>query len=188
MIKKIRKHKVISIILSVILVLIISISIALIIPRRDTTPKPKKLISTLTSKTSSATGVDETSKLDSSPSSGPLQYEALDTYYSPNSKIPKFIYVTSEYRDERLIELNDQVISELKSSKKIDDTTTSYSINYFNDKGLAQIYFDRVSSKTTSSSDKQILKNSYIASYIYSQKLDMNRLTKMQSLLVIKQY
>ncbi len=184
-----RRHKIVlAIIILLILAITTTIVLCFLVPRLGNKSKAEPLISTLTNKRTDANSASDAARVAASPSSGPLEYKAQDTYYNAGSKIPKFVYSTSEYRDERLIELNDQIISDLKAAKKITDDTTSYSINYFNDEDLAKIYFVKMADKATSSTDRTILENSHIATYTYSQKLKMNHLVKMRSLNTIIEY
>lgn len=179
-----KKYKIISIVAVIAIFAVITILILSSIK----TPEKSKTISkksTLSSEAASVSGSDA-QRISASPSSGQLIYEQQETYYSPASKTPKFIYVTSEYRDERLIELNDQVVQDLKDSKQIDDNTRSYSINYFSNKTVANNYFKKIKDSNTSDSDKNILVSGYIAKTTFSQNPKLNLFVKISTAKILK--
>ena len=123
-----------------------------------------------------------------SPESGPLDYQFVSTYKNTNSDNITYIYTTTEYRDDRLIELNNQVISDLIADEKINDQTQSYSISYFNNLEVAYSYFDKINNNSLSTHDRVILKDSYIASMAYSKKLSLNFFIKISNAKILKRY
>lgn len=130
----------------------------------------------------------EAEKQANSPESGPLDYQFVSTYNNATSNNVTYIYTTTEYRDDRLIELNNQVISDLIADEKINDQTQSYSIGYFNNREIAYSYFDKVNNSSLSTHDKLTLKDNYIASMTYSKKLGLNMLVKLANAKIIKKY
>ena len=185
-IKHIHKHKNIFIIVTVIFIAIITV---LILSQIISVKKPIKTVkkSVFTSEAKVVGGTDA-ERTEASPSSGQLMYEQQETYYSEGSKTPKFIYVTSEYRDDRLIALNDQVVIDLKNTKQINDNTKSYSINYFNNKAIANSYFSKINDPNTSDNDKATLMSGYIAKTTYSVNPKINQIIKMTTAKILKTY
>lgn len=186
--KKIRKKPMVLIIIFLTITITITVlTLTFLIPKKNNQNERKEIKSNLAEKGKTQNIVEEL-KTEKSPSAGDLQYKSIKTYYRDGSKIPKFIYYTPEYRDDRLASLNDQIISELKLSKKVNDKTSAYSIDYFNDIDLAEIYFQKITDTNTSLADKQVLKNTYVASYMFSKKLKMNQLIKAHTSIVLKKY
>jgi len=134
------------------------------------------------------TAETELEKQANSPESGPLDYQFVSTYNNATSDNITYIYTTTEYRDDRLIELNNQVISDLIADEKINDQTQSYSVSYFNNREIAYSYLDKVDNNSLSTHDKLILKDSYIASMTYSKKLKLNFLIKIGNANILKRY
>ncbi len=131
---------------------------------------------------------DNAAKLAAAPTSGPLQYSAVTTFNNPGSKSPKFVYYTTEYVDDRLIALNDKIITELKAAKKVNESTNSYSISYFDNKKVAKEYFEKLADKTTSPKDKSLMQKSYIATYVYSKQIGFSYVIKIGNSKIIKNY
>lgn len=127
-------------------------------------------------------------KLAAAPSSGSLQYKFESTYTLPGSKSLKFNYYTTEYDDNRIIEMNDKVILELKKQGKIKDDTDSYSINYFSDEQVAKTYFVKLADKKTTDSDKKTMRKKYTATYVFSKAVGFDYIVKPDSAQIIKNY
>ncbi len=187
-VRHIHKHKKKTALLFVIIVaLITATSLCIIIPKNKT--QNKKTVSTnkqLIYKKTENNSVENLSL--NAPTSGDLQYELVKTYYAGGSKAPRFIYYTPEFLDDRLIELNDLIIADLKQQGLIDENTKSYNIDYFNDKKVATIYFEKINDSKTSASEKLKLVGSYIAFMSFSKSPNVNQLFKISETQIIKKY
>lgn len=166
----------------------ISFGIFLIIfvPKPQTASVPSK-----PNRYSNPTVINEAAELklqESSPSSGPLQYEKVATYFAVGSSSPKFIYFTSERRDNRLIELTDQIIAELKINGQITEQTNSYTIAYFNDKTVASTYFPKVSDPKITTDERLKLKVNYIATMAYVKSFGFSQLIRVSTAKIIKSF
>lgn len=140
---------------------------------------------------SSPTIITEEAELkiqESSPSAGPLQFEPTPFIYSSDESSQKFIYTTKERRDNRLVELNDQILAELRKIGQIDDQTKSFTIDYFNDATVAKEYFVKVNDQETTIEEKLKLKENYIASMAYSKTTGINHLIRISTAKIIKQF
>ena len=80
------------------------------------------------------------------------------------------------------------MIDELKQAGLINDKTTSYSINYFNDKTIGADYFSKIKDQNTSSAEKLRLMSSYIAMMAYNSKMSVNQLVRLNNGEIIKKY
>lgn len=187
-VKQIHSHKVVAAVITVISVAAITMLVLyVVIPTvkmsiksavKSTKPGPSVVLSSEA----------ETKLQSKSPADGPLQYEYLMTYKISDDSSPKFIYFTTERRDERLIELNEQIINDLKNTGKITEQTDSYSIDYFNDKNVAKRYFTDVNDPKTTVEGKLRLKESYIASMAYAKNVGLNMLISISTAKIIKKY
>ena len=167
-------------------IIVIGICLFLLIPKKTAQTKKTETVKTAI-KPSPVVLSDKDEKIaeSNSPTSGPLQYEYIDTYYSDGSKTPKFLYYTTERTDDRLINLNDAIIVDLKKSGKIDDNTPSYSIDMFNDKTIAKMYFSMVNNAITTA-EKLKLKNNYIAQYAFNKALKLKMLIKISTAKILR--
>lgn len=156
------------------------------------TPKPQTVVVPPEPKRySNPTIITEEAELkiqENTPSTGPLHSEKIATYYSAGSSSPKFIYFTNERRDDRIIELTDQIIADLKASGQITDKTTTYSIDYFNDKTVAGTYFQKVNNPKTTTEEKLQLKVSYIATMVYAKNLGFHHIIRISTAKTIKSF
>lgn len=180
--KKLLKHP-ISIVVLVFVVGVVSFFILLILFRT-----PSSNNKTEKDQTGSVviSEKEDTQRQADSPESGPLDYRFIMTIN--NSGKGTYIYVTKEFRDERLIILNDQVLSELKNDGKISESTKSYMISYFSDETTAVTYFSKINDKSLSTNDRLKLKDAYIASMTYEKALGLNVLIKISTAKILKQY
>ncbi len=148
----------------------------------------KKPASPPTSSRFILTSDEVTKKLESAPISGPLQYKFISIYTAPDSKAPKFIYYSTEFDNTRLIEMNDKILKELKDQGKIKDDDTSYSISYFDDEQVAKTYFTKITDKKTTDNDKNSMRKSYTATYVFSKAFEFSYIMKISSAQIIKDY
>lgn len=127
-------------------------------------------------------------KLSNAPNSGKPKYEFIDTYITPNRKTTQFIYYTVEFDDDRIIEMTDNILVDLKKSEKIDKDTNSFSISYFDDKDVARSYFKKIDNKKTPDSERFAMRKNYIATYVFSKDIDFSYIIKISSAKIIKKY
>lgn len=137
-----------------------------------------------------ASNTTKTEKIDKvePPSSGPLAYEFVNTYRSPSGGSARYMYYSPELLDDRLIELNDLILAQLRESGKITDQTMAFSIDYFNNKLSASNYFVKISDPKTPKAERLSLISSYTASMVYSKSPKINQLIKMGSATVLISY
>jgi len=121
------------------------------------------------------------------PTSGPLQYELISSSFGP-SGMPVFSYFTNESVDARLISLNDKILNELKVAKKIDSKTTAYTIDYFDNRTVADTYLNKINNPKTTATEKITMISNFVATMIHSTSPKMNQLIKMSDAKVLKSY
>lgn len=119
-------------------------------------------------------------------SANPLNYEFITINNENNTT--RYVYFTTETADDRLVALNDKVLTDLRNSKKITNQTESFYIDYFSNKETANIYYEKIKNNNLSQLNRLKLISSYIASMNYLKSMEVNNLIKITSGTILKQY
>ena len=173
--KHIHKHKYKTVILLIIIASITTVSLYFFMPKKSVTKNDSTTIAKSSIKTPDT-------------SSQPLIYEYITTRYNDDKSSPRFIYYTPESDEDRLIALNDKIISDLKNTGKITDQTNTYFIDYFNNKEIANTYNEKINDKSLTQISRIKLISSYTASMNYSKQMEINQLFLVSKAKILKQY